>query len=228
MKGEYRDANSLSEIESIIKETDYRDCVVWQNQHSKRVIYDLDGLKLLDEQRLVRLKLKNYLHDFDPNQMVYLKLNYRESMFKTVIERIEGKYVFIKLPKANDIKTIELRSEPRTSVDLNQEILITLSIMKGNSTYNQHVLRFQLVDISNSGICLLISNQNKIFIEQSDELMITHLGSVELKRPIKINMQYMLDYRYKKQGKNIFSNRAGFKLDEKFLEEELGEFLKSC
>jgi hypothetical protein len=227
MQGKYRDAESLSEIESILKEAEAEESVIWQNINGERLVYNIVTLEYREESRETRFRLEDYKSDFDESQLVYIKLKYRGTMFKAKIIQVNGTYISISNPTCETVKTIELRSEPRTPFDLEEDKLITLTIIRNELAQKDHMLRFQVVDISESGICLLVSNQNKRFMEESFEMYITHLGKIELKKPIPLQRQYIKDFRYKKLGKNVFSNRIGFKLTIKFEPTELTDFLKS-
>lgn len=227
MKGKYREAESVNEVESILKEAVANDSVVWQNLDGKRVVYEITSLEFIEESRETKLRLNNYKGDFDPDELVYLKLNYRGTMLKSTILDQRGSYITISNPSTQAVKTIELRSEQRIPLDIEEEKLITLTITRGELAQKEHVLRFQVVDISESGICLLVSNQNKKFMEESSEVYITHLGPNKLEEPIAVSRLYIKDFRFKKLGKNVFSNRVGFKLSEKFCPEELHDFLKN-
>ena len=63
-------------------------------------------------------------------------------------------------------------------------------------------------------------------MEDSTEMYITHLGPIKLQEKIPLEKQYIRDFRYKKSGKNLFSNRVGFKLTLKFDPSDLASFLK--
>jgi hypothetical protein len=226
MQGKYRDAQSISEIESILKEAKPDECVIWQNVDGKRVVYDIVSLEYIEESRETKFKLNLYRMDFVNTELVYIKLKYRGTMFKANIVQQYGSYITIGNPSHESVKTIELRAEPRIAFDLEEDTLITLTITRNELAQKDHILRFQVVDISDSGICLLVSNQNKKFMEDSTEMYITHLGPIKLQEKIPLEKQYIRDFRYKKSGKNIFSNRVGFKLTLKFDPSDLASFLK--
>ncbi len=225
MKGKYREAESIKEIESILKVADATDCIIWQNINGERVVYDVIEVEYKEENRETKFKLNKYQNDFDARDFVYIKMKYRGTMFKTSISEILGSYITVSNPINDSVKTIELRNESRVSFDLNEETLITMSIIRKEVTKGERILRFQISDISESGICLLVSNQNRQFIEDSREIYITHLGSHKLEEPMPVIRQYTEDFRFKKLGKNSFTNRVGFKLDEKFDPRELKVFL---
>lgn len=226
MQGKYREAVSTAELESIFSSNELKDCIIWQNIFGKRKVYHVEDIELRVESRELRLSVRDLNEVLEIQQPLYLKLNYRKTLIKAKINSISGAYITIAFPETNFSQTIELRSEVRKYFDLNDDVLATLLIKKPIKGQIDHVLRFQIADISNHGICLIISNQNKRFMEDATEVFITYLGSVKLEKPISINRLYIKDFRYKKLGKNLFSGRCGFKLTKEFPPADLANFLK--
>ena len=226
MQGKYREAVSSAELESIFSSEELEDCMIWQNIYGQRNVYEVQDIELKLESKELRLKVKNYKNDFTTQEPLYLKLNYRGTLVKADIISESGSYITIDFPDIKSTQTIESRSEVREYFDLADDVLVTLLIKKPTKGQIDHVLRFQIADISNSGICLIISNQNKKFMEDATEMFITYLGSVKLEKPISIQRLYIKDFRYKKLGKNLFSGRCGFRLASEFVPGELAGFLK--
>lgn len=226
MQGKYREAVSSAELESIFSSEELEDCMIWQNNYGQRNVYEVQDIELKLENRELRIKVKNFRNDLDTQKPLYLKLNYRGTLVKAEIISISGSYITIEFPDIKSTQTIESRSEIRKYFDLNDDVLVTLLIKKATKGQIDHVLRFQIADISNSGICLIISSQNKKFMEDATEMFITYLGSIKLEKPISIEKLYIKDFRYKKLGKNLFSGRCGFRLANEFVPSELSSFLK--
>ena len=170
----------------------------------------------------------DFKSDFDSNQVVYVKLEYRGTLFKAKITTISGSYITISYPYIENVKTIELRAHPRVNINIEDDVLITLRL-KQVTTLNEseHILEFQAYDISEQGICLLVSGHNKQFVEEAFEIFIIQLGTVVLREPVKIEKKYAQDYRFKKFGKSHHSKRMGFQAEALFNPEEYSRFLLS-
>ncbi len=226
MKGEYREANSIQEIQSIIEENEFEHCIVWQTIEGKRKVYSVNTMKIDDVENGLVITLDHCEHLLSKDQLLYVKLSYRGTMFKTKIKKIGTNSIITDIPHGDNVKTIELRAETRISLDLNEERLVSLSFVHKGKEETENELRFQVVDISDSGISLIVSNQNKNFIENCQEFVLTHLAGQKLSEPIKLEKRHMADFRYKKLGKIINSNRVGFKLNSKFIRDELISFIE--
>lgn len=227
MHGKYRDANSSKEVDSILKEAGPRECLVWQNLTGERNLYYVKNVTYDNDEKVLEFELKDFGGDFSLKDYVYIKLEYRGTMLKTYINRIEKSTVYIKYPDEVNVKTVELRREKRTEFKLNEEILVTIRIRQTNNQSKDQILKFQLMDIAQTGLSVLVSNANKLYIENALEMKLTHIGAIRLKKPLELKMMYMQDYRHKVRGKSQFSNRAGFKLVDEFLMDELLGFLEN-
>ena len=228
MQGEYREVNSILEIESILRESSADSFIVWQNMGDHRRLYPVETMSYDTEKRQIQLKLKEFKHDFDLMQVAYIKLEYRGTLFKAKILSMDGTYITIEYPYMENVKTIELRAYPRVPINIEDDILITLKI-KQLTTLNEseHILKFQAYDISEQGICLLVSGSNRNFVEESFEIFIIQLGPIVLKQPVKIEKRYATDHRFKKFGKSQHSKRMGFKTEALFDPNEYALFLES-
>ena len=225
MKGKYRDADSLVEIDSILTESTTQECIIWQNILGQRVIYNILNIEKSENGKEVDFQLKNYQNDFEPSEAIYVKLKYRGTMFRSKMAKMIGDKVTLRFPLVADVKTIELRSEARTFFDLNEERFLSLAVLHNGIIQKEQIIKLQVIDISESGLCVLVSDKNKNFIQSSLILVLTHLGSEELNKPISLSQKYSSKFRYRKNGKGYFRIRVGFELQEKLKKSILSEFI---
>ena len=135
----------------------------------------------------------------------------------------DGRFALF-IPTQADVKTLELRTFPRTIFNLKDKKMVTINVVNKLGGQREHFLRFRIYDISKQGLCLLVSNQNKNLISQSSELYVTQIGGIILSQPIKMERRHISEFRYKHLGKNIFSNKIGFQLEQLFNSEDLRSF----
>lgn len=227
MKGKYRDAGSAVEIESILAEDISSQCIMWQNIEGERVIYSIKKIEKSEDDKLVTFQIKNYQNDFILDRPVYVKLKFRGTMFRSSIAKLSGSLVTLNFPLVADVKTIELREEVRINFDLSEERFITIGMLHNGKWNKEQALKFQLLDISESGVCVLVTDENKNYLQNSKVLAITHLGSMELSMPVFMIQKYASKFRYRKNGKGYFRIRIGFKLKDKIKKEILAAYLNS-
>ena len=225
MQGKYRDAGSTVEIDSILAGGVTKNCLIWQNIEGERVIYIIKHITKSEDGKLVTFQIADFQNDFIQDEAVYVKLNYRGTMFRSSITKISKNLITLNFPLVVDVKTIELRGEPRISFDLSDEYFVSLGVIHDGKWQKEQVLRFPVVDISESGVCLLVSDQNKNFLKNSLVLIITHLGGVELDKPVSLEQKYSTPFRYRKNGKSFFNIRVGFSLSEKLPQDKISAFM---
>ena len=225
MKGEYRNALSNKEIESILNEVENGETMIWQNINDKRIVYNISKMEYNPEKKQFIVKVKAFGDNFDLNSWVYFKVDYRSTLFKSKIEKINGSYITVGYPELEFVKTVELRSCPRTNVSLENEVLAELLIKQyASGKLSEHILKFQIFDISEKGICLLVSGENKGFMDEAAEFHIQKLGKIELKNSYILIRRHIQDFRYRKNGKNHHVKRMGFELSSSFDSQELNDF----
>lgn len=226
MKGKYRDADSNQEIESILSEQVTEGCLIWQNIGGERVIYKIKNIEKSEDGKEIKFQILKYLDDFDLSGPIYVKLSYRGTMFRSEITDVRAGVLHLKFPLAADVKTIEMRGEPRISFDLNEDRFATLGVMHDGQWHKEQTLKFQVVDISESGICLLVSDVNKNYLKNSLTLAMIKLGAVELHLPILLTQCYSIPFRYRRKGKSVYAIRVGFKFESKISTKLINEFIK--
>jgi hypothetical protein len=208
MTMKFRDSNSLLDIKSLIDNSTSARTILWQSINDNRVVYAIEDYQINDEDQIVQLMIKDYKDDIDVNKTIYIKLSYRETLFKAHVMSLVDNKLSLFVPK--DVKTQELRSKPRIQFSAGDEKFVTISLENGLSKVKVQSLKFKVVDISESGISILVSDQNKTIFEKSQKVVLTHFGEFELPDPIFIEAKYSHHFRYRHRGKSVSSNKTGF------------------
>lgn len=220
----FRDTESLIDIQSLLRGTTAQETIVWQT-HSKtgqRIKYCVSEFDFIEPAQTVELKLKDFKNDLDMYETIYIKLSFRDTVFKADIINIRGDMLSIFVPI--HVKTQELRSFARKKFKPKDDKVVTFSMANDITFGARQSLSFQVVDISQIGVCILISDKNKQLIETSDELYITQLGAFELPEPVQIDLKYLSRIRFRSKGKTKLSNRAGISFSQKIPENFLNDF----
>ncbi|MBT4791590.1 MAG: hypothetical protein HON90_08470 [Halobacteriovoraceae bacterium] len=226
MKASYKEINSVQEFETIIHHSNAEDIVIWQNNYGDRVKYNVEQIGISRNKENLNLLLCDYKKDISPDKVIYIKLKFRETLFKAKIKLMDGQGRFsLFIPVRSNVIALELRAHPRVEFNLIDEKMVMLNIVNSKGGQKDHFLSFRLHDISQQGVGLIVSNQNKKLLTGSDEVYITQIGEVLLSSPIKIDKCHMSESCYKYRGKNICSNKVGFQLQGDFASRDLDEFL---
>jgi hypothetical protein len=214
----FKDTDSYIEIDSILKNSDESTTILWQNKEDeKRAVYAISKLTYNETIQTIQFSIKDYQFDMNPKKVVYIKLSYRQTVFKGEVVSIEGDIVTIYFPK--DVKAQELRSSPRQEFRVKDDKNVILKIAPKVESDKSIDLIFKVLDISKEGICLVVSDNNRQYLKNTKKHLLTHLGEMELPKGVFLELKYIQRYRYRHLGQLHIVNRAGFQL--------VGDFDKS-
>ena len=182
---EYREILRILQKSSVLQEN-----IFWQSQASSKNIIPIQFMEIDFIAREVVINFDsdnfNIIHD----QPFFVKLGYRTSVFKVVSYRLDNHSLSFPFPDV--IKTQELRSSHRMAFNENQEKFVVLKSSVGNSpTDFGSELKVRVLDISSSGLGIMISEQNRSFLKNNRLLWITSLQDHHLPRPLMAEVAYM-------------------------------------
>lgn len=222
----FKDTDSYLEIDAILKNSNESTTILWQNkEESKRVVYGISKLKYNETIQTIQFYVKDYDFDMEEDKVVYIKLSYRQTVFKGEVVSIEGNVVTIYFPK--DVKAQELRSVPRKEFRVKDEKNVILKIASKETSDKSIDLIFKVLDISKEGICLVVSDNNRQYLKNTEKHLLTHLGEVELPKGVFLELKYIQKYRYRHRGQLHIVNRAGFQLVGAFDKDHYCEFMEN-
>lgn len=217
----YRSSVEYKEILRLLQRasTD-RENFVWQTRPSHRSVLPIDRLEIDFVAREVCLKLLNPNHNLDPDLPLFVKLDHRSSVFKVTQYKVEKGTLHFSFPQ--EIKTLELRQHPRTVFHPNRDKTVSLRPSLGNHRDSGNGLNVRVMDVSNYGMGLIVSEQNRAFVKNNPIVWITHLDQVQLHYPVLAEVVYMSSETNRKQ-KDL---KIGLKISGVLPKENLSKFLQ--
>ena len=221
----YRSTKSWKEIIKVVqKSNELEDNFIWQTNSSERVILGVSHLEVFAELNVIKLTVEETekLNLYDES---YLKLSFRDSVFKVTIFKIEGNQVSILVP--DEIKAKEFRKHPRTKFKPKDEKMATLLLSAELMSNTQVSLQFQVIDISETGMSIVVSDQNLELIHNATRIVLEKLGESKLSFKVPAQLIYSHRLRYRYRSAIIRGNRVGFKFLDKIDKKELDKFLTS-
>lgn len=206
------DTTSIEEIHSILNNASADNAIIWQNTSSGRNIFKLMALNYSDVLDTVKVHIKDYDGTIIVGESLYIKLSYRDALFKAIVSRVEGDVVSVELP--HKVMAIDSRKSPRSNFDLKDNKRVTLKVVVEAKSSLKSELEFKILNISTEGICLIISDNNKIILDNATQMFLVGLGKERLFSEIELTLCYMHRFRYRDKGKLNLVYRAGFELSE--------------
>ncbi len=225
MKAKLVDTTSIEEIHSILNNATPEKAVIWQNSPSGRNIFKLSSIEYSDALDTVKVHIEGYDGTILIGENLYIKLSYRDAMFKAQVVRIEGGVISLELP--HKVMAIDSRKSPRSIFDIKDNKRVSLKVVVDISSSLKSELEFKLLNISSQGLCLIVSDNNKVILDNSSKLFLVALGGNKLFEEIEIDLCYLHRFRYRDKGKLNQVYRAGFELSKVIESSDLEIFTDS-
>jgi hypothetical protein len=196
--GKIAQSNPTSTIEIIIKRVDVD-------------VYGTMTIKLLEEAQLER------------KRAISIVFNYRSLVFYLDSTQyvVKGDTIIADLPRG--AKAIALRNDERYVLPLNSQV--TGHVQRIEKRLETCPLDIKLVDVSQKGLGLIISNSMERSLLPNDHVWIKSIDNIPLKKPLFGRIVYTMIKKYKDHTIDI---RAGVTLEEAIPDEVFTEIQKKC
>lgn len=224
----YRSSTEYREILRILqKSTTLEENFLWQAHALGKTVIPIQHLEIDFVSREVVISFDSHRFQVDEELPLYVKLDYRTTVFKIMNFRQSPSSVHFSFP--NMIKTQELRLFPRHNFKPHQDRYIGLKSSM-NSQFHKDMgseLNVRVLDISQYGLGLLVSEQNRHFLKNNRILWITSIQGKHLEYPILAEVVYMnTEVDPKFQLRRQKELKVGLKLSGTFPEENYKRFIQ--
>lgn len=206
----YRNTKSKGEILNTFCVSIPGKSTLWQKNDEKRRVYEVDDIIVNTTIRTAKIILKDEDAHIDPSQTIYLKLSKNDSIMK--LRCLNKSYNEISIILPDEIQAVEYRTFPRTRFKPTDTKLGTIVLSSEITQTSTQALKFNILDLSESGLSVMVSDKNKELLIRSNSYYLTHLGDVELPNPVPLDFIYLKNHMVKNKGRTHRSNRAGFRM----------------
>lgn len=224
----YRSTREYREILRILQRSSaLQENIVWQSHALGKTIIPIQHLEIDFVSREVVVSFDPHLYKIEPELPIYVKLDYRTTVFKVSNFRATGSSLHFSFP--GEIKTQEFRVNPRYNLIKEEMKYVTLRpSIRGNGYEFSNELKVRAVDISYFGLGLIVSEQNRQFLKNNRILWITGLQDYPLTHPILAEVVYMNSevdpvHKTDKKTKEL---KVGLKLSGVFPEDVFRGFIQ--
>lgn len=223
----YRSSKEFREILRILqKASSLQENFLWQSHANGKNIIPIHHFEIDFVSREVVVYIDSQQHILDTSIPLYVKLDYRTSVFKITEYRQSQNSIYFSIPF--EIKTKEMRNNPRYLVDPEDEKYVYLkSSLSGLNFESGGGLQVRALDISYFGLGLIVSEQNRSYLKNNRILWITQVHEVTLETPILAEVVYIngeIEGRYR--SKRLKELKVGLKLSGVFTEDVLNQFIQ--
>jgi hypothetical protein len=208
----YRSSQDYREILRVLqKSTSLQENFLWQTQSNGRSIIPIHHFEIDFVTREVVIYFDKRKFKIDQSLPLYVKLDYRMTVFKVsdFIETAEA--LHFGFPK--EIRALELRGTNRIALPTDPEHSVALKPSLGGNLELGNEIKVRVSDVSQSGIGLIVSDQNRSFLRNNRILWVTALGDHRLITPILAEIVYMnAETDVRSQSKRPKEFKVGLKL----------------
>lgn len=224
MLNTYRTTHNFREISKLLANSkNLKNSFLWQNTSGKRYVFNIEDIQVNERFMSFVAKLQHKMFPFFNNlSQTYCKLNYRDTVFKVSIINLVDNTVTFNLPA--EVKTLELRRNPRQKFKPSEGKFITVQVASEFLTSATQALKFQVIDVSETGISLVVSEKNIKYFEEGLKFNATTLMDHELVVKQSMELVYYQQFKFKNRGKITSAYRVGLKFNTPLSELDLSYF----
>lgn len=211
MLNDYRTTNNFREISKLLANSNNKnESILWQNTSGKRFIFKIEDIKVNERFMSFGATIGHKMFPFfNSLSQTYCKLHYRDTVFKVSIINLMDNIVTFHLP--SEVKTLELRANPRQKFKPSEGKFVTIQVASELLVSATQALKFQVIDVSNTGLSLVISDKNLKYFESGLNFNVTTLMDHELVVSQKVDLVYYQQFKFKSRGKITSAYRVGLK-----------------
>lgn len=156
----YQISSSLQEIVSVLlNDSTLGQSIIWQTKEDSRVICDIASLDVEVNQKKITLTTVQPTYEIEPVRPVYIKLPFRQSVFKGRVLKIKGNKIELSLP--HEIHWKELREKERLSFKLNEHFAFIKPYIPHADIHSLPSFRVSILDITTNGLGFYVSGENE-------------------------------------------------------------------
>lgn len=223
----YRSSTDYREILRILqKASSEQENLIWQSQAMGRNIISLQHFEIDFVSREVVIYFDTQRYIIDPQLPIYVKLGYRTSVFKVSEYRPGQNAIHFSFPV--EIKTQELRGKSRHQFSPGDDRSVVMKPSLTNLNRDSgHELKVRVMDVTQNGMGLIVSEHNRSFLKNNRILWITQLQGTQLTYPILAEVVYInneIDAKF--QNRKQKELKVGVKLSENFPQEIYQQFIQ--
>lgn len=208
------------------KSSSLQDNLLWQSLSVGKNIVKIHHFEIDFVSRGLQIFFDGTRSKIDPKLPLFVKLDYRSSIFKITDFQVSNNCITSLLP--TEIKALEMRANPRHKFKEDQEKFVSLKPSLNSVGMDLgNEIQVKVFDISPYGLGLLISEMNRSYMKNNRILWITKLQNFELQYPILAEVVYIssdVDNRYSRKSKEL---KVGLKLSGVFPPRIYQDFLKN-
>ena len=224
MISSYHVSRSQHEIVDVmLKSATAPQSILWQTRDGHRTVYPVTSLALDSRRQLITFEFSPASAQLSLDAVVYVKLPFRESVFKCQLTQTFAGRASARLP--TEVHWRDLRESKRLQFRRGDRHVITRPYLAHLRQDQLPSLKLALRDISERGVGVYISLQNVEFFKVGKFIELTSVAQGQLARPLLGHVMWMKRTETKSERDEGLEWLVGVKMLDRIPAPELGALL---
>lgn len=207
----YQISNSQQEIlEVMIKSATANQSILWQTRGGHRTVYPVSELNIDVTHKNLTLALSPNSALLSVNSPIYVKLAFRETVFKGQLLKAMPGQVLVHMPE--EIHWRDFRENKRLHFRRGERHVVTRPYFAHLRADQLPSLKVSLRDISERGLGIYVSHENVEFFKTGKFIELTSLGDAGLMRPLLGHVMWVRKTETKSERDEGLDWRVGVKM----------------
>jgi len=210
----YRLSGRFREILEVLqKAKPSRNNSLWRTQ--KRQLIPIIIHQIYPENSTVEISLQKSGNTIlNVGDELYLKLETRDSSFKTKVKGLTSTGAILEFPV--EIVLSESRAETRQYFHPTDEKSVLLKKVKNSILPSDRVLTISVADVSQTGMALILTPQQSSSLQVKDRILLSAIGIFKIQPPISGEIVFKISHETKGVlGGKELGSKIGIQLDKK-------------
>lgn len=219
----YRVSTSPDEIFEILQMAKVKkQSMLWQSKSNHKIIFQFDIIELDTKNKKISVKYNCAGELIDPTLPIFIKLHFRETLFKGMVLDLNTDKLSVNIPK--EIHVREYRNSLRIGFFQDEESADIKPITTGPGSDAMASMNVSLRDISKKGLGLLVSSKNIHLFSPGVSVLFFGSSKIKFQNPINGKVVYKAEYSKRSTG---LSYKVGVKLDEMIPDEKFDRIISN-
>mgnify|MGYP003390247681 CR=1 FL=1 len=180
-------------LDIILKSGPTEQSFMWQSYPDKRVVFRVKMLEVDSVKHKVKVAYDGSGELVDPERPIYVKISFRETVFKGKVTKLSRQEVALDLP--HEVRMREFRETIRQAFPPGKQFITMRPYVAHMRPDQLPSMKLNLKDVSLKGLGIFVSDANAHFFKKGKFIELVSLGQFELPRPLLAQVVYVTRQR---------------------------------
>lgn len=176
-------------LDTLLKSETSDQSFMWQSYPDRRLLFKIKMLDVDSAKHNIRVAYESSGELIDPKRVIYVKMSFRETVFKGKVTHLTRGEVTLDLPK--EVRMREFRETIRQNFPAKSQFVIMRPYIPHLRPDQIPTMNLSLRDLSIRGIGLFVSDGNLHFFKKGKFVELISLGDLDMPRALLAQVVYV-------------------------------------